>query len=90
MLTSGKTDKQIARALDIGLRTVELEKSRVAKGLGLHTSQVLIWAVENRAALAVENRVARGEATQPARIAVIAHVSQLRAERFSGVMNWSI
>lgn len=52
LLTSlGQTQKRIASLLDVGLRTVELEKQRVAKTLELPTTAVTLWAVENRAAL---------------------------------------
>jgi hypothetical protein len=66
MHSIGQSDKQIANALDIGLRTVELERNRVAKGLGLPTSRLLIWAVENRAALNESLRSSSGDVCQTA------------------------
>src|SRR6478736_8337837 len=44
----GELDKRIASLMDIGVRTVELEKHRVASYLGIPTKQLVIWAVENR------------------------------------------
>ena len=48
----GESDKRIASLLEIGVRTVELEKHRVAYSLDIPTKHVVIWAVENRQALA--------------------------------------
>jgi DNA-binding NarL/FixJ family response regulator len=47
----GVAQKRIALLLDIGLRSVELEKQRVAKHLGLETTQVALWAAANLVAL---------------------------------------
>jgi len=44
----GVNQKRIATVLDIGLRTVELERHRSAKALGLPTPAATIWAVSNR------------------------------------------
>jgi hypothetical protein len=55
LLTSvGEHDKRIANLMDIGKRTVELEKRRVAHSLGIPTQKLVIWAVENRLALRAE------------------------------------
>jgi PAS domain S-box-containing protein len=51
LLSYGESEKQIASALDISIRTVELDKHRVAKHLGLPINHVVIWAVETRAEL---------------------------------------
>jgi PAS domain S-box-containing protein len=51
LLSYGRADKQIGRTLDLSLRTVELEKQRIAKQLDLATRQLLIWTVERRAQL---------------------------------------
>ena len=48
LLSVGQTAKSIARLLDIGLRTVEMEKQQVAASLKIPTRQLTIWAVENR------------------------------------------
>ena len=50
----GELDKRIAILLDISLRTVELEKQRIASNLGIPTPRLLIWAVENRRVLQAE------------------------------------
>jgi DNA-binding NarL/FixJ family response regulator len=50
----GELDKRIANLLDIGQRTVELEKRRVANSLGIPTQRLVIWAVENRRVLRAE------------------------------------
>ncbi|HEY2414140.1 MAG TPA: PAS domain-containing protein [Pirellulaceae bacterium] len=44
----GVNQKRIATTLDIGLRTVELERHRAAKALDLPTPAATIWAVSNR------------------------------------------
>jgi len=44
----GVDQKRIANVLDIGLRTVEWERNRVAKTFGVPTPAVTIWAVTNR------------------------------------------
>ena len=48
LLSYGEPEKRIANLLDLGLRTVELDKQRVAKQLGIPTAQVTVWSVENR------------------------------------------
>jgi len=48
LLSVGQAAKSIARLLDIGLRTVEMEKQQVAASLKIPTRQLTIWAVENR------------------------------------------
>lgn len=48
LLSYGEPEKRIASSLDLGLRTVELEKQRVAKQLGVPTPSVVVWSVENR------------------------------------------
>jgi PAS domain S-box-containing protein len=63
LLSYGESEKQIARTLDLGLRTVELEKSRVAKVIGLPISQVTIWAVEIRSELVAAIRGSGGAAS---------------------------
>jgi PAS domain S-box-containing protein len=54
LLSYGEPERRIARRLDLGLRTIELEKHRVAQQLKLPTGKVTIWAVENRWALLAE------------------------------------
>ena len=44
----GVMQKRIAGLLDIALRTVELERHRAAKALGLPTPTATIWAVSNQ------------------------------------------
>lgn len=44
----GETDKSISSLLKISLRTVEWEKQRTGKKLGIATHKLVIWAVENR------------------------------------------
>lgn len=51
LLSLGETEKQIAKTLDCGIRTVEMEKHRVAKALEIRTQLVVMWAVENRDAI---------------------------------------
>ena len=51
LLSYGEPEKRIARLLDLGLRTVELDKHRVAVQLGMPISRVVVWTVENRAGL---------------------------------------
>ena len=48
LLSVGQAAKSIARLLDIGVRTVELEKQQIAASLKIPTRQLTIWAVENR------------------------------------------
>ena len=48
LISYGETEKRIARLLDVSLRTVELDKHRVAKTLGIPINEVIIWSVENR------------------------------------------
>ena len=48
LLSYGELEKRIPRLLDVSLRTVELDKQHVAKKLGIPTSKVVIWSVENR------------------------------------------
>ena len=50
-LSYGEPDKRIARLLDISLRTVELEKQRLASTLSLATRSLALWSVENRQGL---------------------------------------
>jgi hypothetical protein len=38
--------------LDIGLRTVEFERQRIAASLGLHTRSATLWAVSSQQRLA--------------------------------------
>jgi PAS domain S-box-containing protein len=45
---SGVNQKRIASLLDIGLRTVELDRHRAAEALGLPTPAATIWAASNR------------------------------------------
>lgn len=47
----GEPDKRVASLMEIGVRTVELEKHRVAYSLDIPTKHLVIWAVENRQAL---------------------------------------
>jgi DNA-binding CsgD family transcriptional regulator len=55
LLTSvGEQDKRIASLMDLGVRTVEMEKQRVAATLRIPTKHLVIWAVENRHALRTE------------------------------------
>jgi len=56
LLSVGETEKHIAGLLNLGLRTVEYDKHRAAKLLGLPNSRVIIWAVENRRALITATR----------------------------------
>jgi PAS domain S-box-containing protein len=48
LLSYGESDKRIAYLLNVGLRTVELDKHNAAKKLHIETSDVLIWSVEHR------------------------------------------
>ena len=48
LLSYGESEKRAARLLDLGLRTVELDKHRAAKQLGIPISRVVVWSVENR------------------------------------------
>jgi PAS domain S-box-containing protein len=48
LLSYGEPEKRIAKLLDLGLRTVELDKHRVAEQLGMPISRVIVWTVENR------------------------------------------
>jgi PAS domain S-box-containing protein len=48
LLSYGELEKRIAALLDIGLRTVEHDKQRVARKLNLPTSRLVVWSVENR------------------------------------------
>ena len=52
LVAHGWTQKRVATLLDIALRTVEFERHRAAKTLGLPTPVLTIWSVENREALA--------------------------------------
>jgi PAS domain S-box-containing protein len=53
LLTShGVLQKQIANLLDMGLRTVEIERQRTAAILGLPTRTATLWAVSNQQRLA--------------------------------------
>jgi len=45
----GLTNKRLASQIDASLRTVELERHRVAAACGIATDHLLIWSVENRA-----------------------------------------
>lgn len=74
-LSSGQSDKQIARVLDVSQRTIEAEKNRIAKRLGLQTSQVLIWAVENRAAFGDPLRAPTRQISHMLSRPVVDHVS---------------
>jgi PAS domain S-box-containing protein len=51
LLSYGEPDKRIARLLDVSLRTVELDKHRVAERVGMPTARVVVWSVENRKGL---------------------------------------
>lgn len=51
LLSYGEAEKRIAKLLDLGLRTVELDKHRVAEQLGMPISRVVVWTVENRHSL---------------------------------------
>jgi PAS domain S-box-containing protein len=51
LVSHGASNKSMAYLLDAALRTVELDKQRIAQQLELTTAQVRIWAVENRKAL---------------------------------------
>jgi PAS domain S-box-containing protein len=48
LLSHGEPDKRIATLLDLGLRTVELDKQRAASTLKLATGALAVWSVENR------------------------------------------
>jgi DNA-binding NarL/FixJ family response regulator len=48
LLSHGISQKRIATLLDIGLRTVELEKRHVAAALRSTTNAVSLWSVEHR------------------------------------------
>ena len=51
LLSYGEPDKRIATLLDVGLRTVELDKQRAASKLKLATGALTVWSVENRLGL---------------------------------------
>ena len=51
LLSYGEPDKRIATLLDLGLRTVELDKQRAASALKLATGALAVWSVENRQGL---------------------------------------
>ena len=51
LLSYGEPDKRIATLLDLGLRTVELDKQRAASKLSLATGALTVWSVENRQGL---------------------------------------
>jgi DNA-binding NarL/FixJ family response regulator len=51
LVSNGELEKCIADLLDVSLRTVELEKQRIASCLGIPTPRLAIWAVENRQVL---------------------------------------
>jgi len=52
LVAHGWNQKRVAALLDMGLRTVELERQHAAQALGLPTPLLTIWSVENREALA--------------------------------------
>jgi len=47
----GELQKQIASLLNVSVRTVELERHKIADTLGIPTSDVTLWSVEHRDAL---------------------------------------
>jgi PAS domain S-box-containing protein len=51
LLSYGEPDKRIAHLLDLGLRTVELDKQRAASKLSLATGALAVWSVEYRQGL---------------------------------------
>lgn len=51
LLSFGDSDKEIATVLDQGLWTIEADKQRAARQIGVPTSQVALWAVEHRRGL---------------------------------------
>jgi PAS domain S-box-containing protein len=70
LLSYGDTDKQIATALDMGLRTIEADKRRAGQQLDIATSKVAIWSVEHRRALVA---CLKGSGQLPKRVAEIAN-----------------
>lgn len=51
LLSYGEPDKRVAKLLDLGLRTVELDKQRAASKLSLATGALALWSVEHRQGL---------------------------------------
>lgn len=51
LISRGQVAKKIAREVGLAQRTVELEKTKSARRIGLHTGELLLWSVENRDAL---------------------------------------
>jgi DNA-binding NarL/FixJ family response regulator len=47
LIARGMASKAIASLLDIGLRTVELKRSKAASTLGIETDVLIIWAARN-------------------------------------------
>jgi len=47
LVARAMTSKAIASLLDIGLRTVELKRSKAASTLGIETDVLIIWAARN-------------------------------------------
>jgi PAS domain S-box-containing protein len=48
LLSYGEPEKRVASMLDVGVRTVELDKHRAAQQLNIPISRVVVWSVENR------------------------------------------